>query len=54
MDNRLVIVNADIVTMDAGDRRCRSLAIENGRIVPVDWLKIVFKYKSAPPHTYWT
>ena len=32
MEARIVIVNANIVTMDAKNRRCRAMAIENGRI----------------------
>ncbi len=32
MEDRIVIVNANIITMDAHDRRYRTLAIEDGRI----------------------
>ena len=32
MHDRLAIINANILTMDPADRRCRALAIENGRI----------------------
>jgi predicted amidohydrolase YtcJ len=35
MGNRELIVNANIIPMDAGDTRCRALAVENGRIVAV-------------------
>ena len=33
MDNRIVIVNANILTLDKNDRCQRAMAIENGRIV---------------------
>ncbi len=33
MRDRKIIVNANIITMDAEDHRCRALAIENGRVV---------------------
>ncbi|MEE4608368.1 MAG: amidohydrolase family protein, partial [Desulfobacteraceae bacterium] len=31
-DNHRVIVNANVITMDAAERRCRALAIESGRV----------------------
>jgi hypothetical protein len=35
MTDRQVFVNADVITMDAADRRARALAWENGRLVRV-------------------
>lgn len=35
MEDRRIIVNANIITMDAQDRRCRALAIQNGRLIEI-------------------
>ena len=35
MSERELIVNANIICMDAEDTRCSALAVENGRIVAV-------------------